>query len=64
VALPATGPRVGTYSTLLPLTFTTITAATDSGVYRIQATDASGTVSAQSVDVSAGAAVANFVLTP
>jgi hypothetical protein len=62
--LAASGPRVSTYSISLPQTFTTITAPSDVGIYQIQATDASGTMLTQSVNVSAGNATANFALTP
>lgn len=62
--LAAAGPRVSTYSTSLPLTFNTVTATTDVGVYQIQATDAAGTTATQLVNVSAGGATANFSLTP
>lgn len=64
LALAASGPRVSTYSTSLPLTFTTITNPADVGIYQLQATDAAGTTVTQSVNVSSGAATANFVLTP
>ena len=62
--LAAAGPRVSTYSTSLPLTFSTITAPADVGAYDVQATDAAGTSATQSVNVSAGTATANFALTP
>lgn len=62
--LAAAGPRVSTYSTSLPLIFTTVTAPTDVGIYQVQATDAAGTSATQAVNVSAAGASANFSLTP
>ena len=64
VALAASGPRLGTYSTSLPITFTTLTNPADVGIYQVQASDAAGTTSTQSVNVSAGSATANFSLSP
>jgi hypothetical protein len=64
VPLAASGPWLATYSTTLPITFTQDTATTDAGIYSITATDAAGTFSTQSVNVSTGSVFLNFMLTP
>lgn len=64
IPLAASGPWLGAYSATLPITFTQDTAAADVGIYRITATDAAGTSSAQSANVSAGPATIDFTLNP
>jgi len=64
IPLAASGPWLGTFSTALPITFTEDTASTDTGIYSITATDAAGTVSSQSANVSAGPATTNFSISP
>jgi len=64
IPLAASGPWLATYSTTLPITFTQDTATTDVGIYSITATDAAGTFSTQSANVSAGSVVLSFMLTP
>ncbi len=62
--LAASGLGLGTYSTTLPIVFTQDTATTDAGIYSIIATDAAGTISPQSANVSGGSVILNFTLTP
>jgi uncharacterized protein DUF4382 len=64
IPLAASGPWLGTYSTPLPITFTQDTATTDAGIYSITATDAAGTSSTQSANVSAVPVTVNFTLAP
>jgi hypothetical protein len=65
IFLAASGPWLGIYSTTLPITLTQDTAVADVGKYSIAATDAAGTSSTQSVDVSAGSKSSlDFSLTP
>jgi len=64
IALAASGPWLGTYSTVLPITFTEDTAAMDAGIYSVTATDAAGTSATQPANVHAGPATLNFALTP
>lgn len=64
IPLAASGPGLGTYSTTLPIVFTPDTATTDAGIYNIIATDAAGTISPQSSNVSSASATLNFTLTP
>jgi hypothetical protein len=65
IPLTVSGPWLGTYSTILPITLAQDSATTDAGFYSITATDAAGTVSTQSTNVSAGPVTnINFTLTP
>jgi uncharacterized protein DUF4382 len=65
IALAASGPWLGTYSPTLPIVFTQDTAASDAGIYSITATDAAGTFSTQSANVTTGpVTLPDFMLTP
>jgi len=64
IPLAASGPWLGTFSTTLPITFTEDTASTDAGIYNLIATDAAGTVSSKSANVSAGPATIDFSIAP
>jgi hypothetical protein len=64
IPLAASGPWLWKFNSTLPITFTEDTAPADVGRYSITATDAAGTVSTQSANVSAGSGTFNFVMSP
>ncbi len=64
IPLAASGPWLGTYSATLPISLSQDTAPADAGIYGITATDAAGTSSAQSANVSTGSALLNFIMSP
>jgi hypothetical protein len=64
IFLAASGPWLGTYSATMPIAFTQDAAASDAGIYNMTATDAAGTVSAQSANVNSASASISFNLSP
>lgn len=62
ISLAASGPWLGTYSTALPISLIKNTATSDTGIYRITATDGLGYSSTRQTNVSGGAASLDFNL--